>query len=113
MQLSDEQAIEWQLIELSIVGKSFICLYATRTLFICNRRTGLTLLLDTTECRRPMQCNAVAYIAASVVISGSATIHSELVMLMVFPFTSTCFLSEPQMDLIGEDIQFHLRMRSH
>jgi hypothetical protein len=45
--------------------------------------------------------------------SGSATIHSELVMLMVFPFTSTCFLSEPQMDLIGEDIQFHLRMRSH
>ena len=26
---------------------------------------------------------------------------------------STCFLSEPQMDLIGEDIQFHLPMRSH
>ena len=29
VQLSDEQAIEWQLIELSIVGKSFLCLYAT------------------------------------------------------------------------------------
>ena len=34
-------------------------------------------------------------------------------MLMVFPFTSTCFLSEPQMDPIGEEIQFHLPMRSH
>jgi ParB family transcriptional regulator, chromosome partitioning protein len=29
VQLSDEQAIEWQLVELSIVGKSFLCLYAT------------------------------------------------------------------------------------
>jgi ParB family chromosome partitioning protein len=29
VQLSDEQALEWQLIELSIVGKSFLCLYAT------------------------------------------------------------------------------------
>jgi hypothetical protein len=27
--LTDEQAIEWALIELSIVGKSFLCLYAT------------------------------------------------------------------------------------
>ena len=27
--LSDEQALEWQLIELSIVGKIFLCLYAT------------------------------------------------------------------------------------
>jgi ParB family chromosome partitioning protein len=27
--LTDEQALEWQLIELSIVGKSFLCLYAT------------------------------------------------------------------------------------
>jgi hypothetical protein len=42
-----------------------------------------------------------------------ATIPPELVMLMVFPFTSTCFLSEPQMDPIGEEIQFHLPMRSH
>ena len=46
-------------------------------------------------------------------MSVLATIHSELVMLMVFPFTSTCFLREAQMDLIGEDIQFHLGMRSH
>jgi ParB-like chromosome segregation protein Spo0J len=29
VQLSDEQALEWQLIELSIVSKSFLCLYAT------------------------------------------------------------------------------------
>jgi hypothetical protein len=29
VQLSDEQALEWQLIELSIVGKMFLCLYAT------------------------------------------------------------------------------------
>jgi ParB/RepB/Spo0J family partition protein len=29
VQLSDEQALEWQLVELSIVGKSFLCLYAT------------------------------------------------------------------------------------
>jgi len=42
VQLSDEQAIEWQLVELSIVGKSFLCLYATGPSFICNRRAGLT-----------------------------------------------------------------------
>jgi ParB family chromosome partitioning protein len=29
VQLSDEQAVEWQLVELSIVGKSFLCPYAT------------------------------------------------------------------------------------
>jgi len=29
VQLSDEQALEWQLIELSIVGKIFLCLYST------------------------------------------------------------------------------------
>jgi hypothetical protein len=29
VQLSDEQSLEWQIIELSIVGKSFLCLYAT------------------------------------------------------------------------------------
>jgi hypothetical protein len=29
VQLSDEQALEWTLVELSIVGKSFLCLYAT------------------------------------------------------------------------------------
>jgi hypothetical protein len=64
--------------------------------------------------RHRIQSNsAMGKSAYLVVISGSATIHSELVMLMVFPFISTCFLSEPQMDLIGEDIQFHLRMRSH
>jgi len=28
VQLSDEQALEWMLIELSIVGKSFRCLHA-------------------------------------------------------------------------------------
>ena len=28
VQLSDEQALEWQLVELSIVGKSFRCLHA-------------------------------------------------------------------------------------
>jgi hypothetical protein len=30
VQLSDEQALEWQLIELSLVGKTFLCLYALR-----------------------------------------------------------------------------------
>jgi ParB family chromosome partitioning protein len=30
VQLSEEQAIEWQLVELSIVGKSFLCLHAAR-----------------------------------------------------------------------------------
>jgi hypothetical protein len=36
VQLSDEQAIEWQLVELSIVGKSFLCLHAgpTRCLYV-------------------------------------------------------------------------------
>jgi ParB family transcriptional regulator, chromosome partitioning protein len=29
VQLSDEQSLEWQIIDLSIVGKSFLCLYAT------------------------------------------------------------------------------------
>jgi ParB family chromosome partitioning protein len=29
VQLTDEQSLEWQIIELSIVGKSFLCLYAT------------------------------------------------------------------------------------
>jgi len=29
VQLSDEQSLEWQIVELSIVGKSFLCLYAT------------------------------------------------------------------------------------
>jgi ParB family chromosome partitioning protein len=29
VQIDDAQAIEWQLVELSIVGKSFLCLYAT------------------------------------------------------------------------------------
>ena len=28
VELTDAQALEWQLIELSIVGKSFLCLYA-------------------------------------------------------------------------------------
>jgi ParB family chromosome partitioning protein len=30
VQLSDEQALEWMLVELSIVGKSFLCLHAMR-----------------------------------------------------------------------------------
>jgi ParB family chromosome partitioning protein len=30
VQLSDEQALEWMLIELSIVGKSFLCIHALR-----------------------------------------------------------------------------------
>ena len=29
VEIDDAQALEWQLIELSIVGKSFLCLYAT------------------------------------------------------------------------------------
>jgi ParB/RepB/Spo0J family partition protein len=29
VQLSDEQSLEWQINELSILGKSFLCLYAT------------------------------------------------------------------------------------
>jgi ParB family transcriptional regulator, chromosome partitioning protein len=30
VELTDAQALEWQLIELSIVGKSFLCIYAAR-----------------------------------------------------------------------------------
>jgi ParB family chromosome partitioning protein len=30
VQLSDEQALEWMLVELSIVGKRFLCLHAMR-----------------------------------------------------------------------------------
>ena len=30
VELTDAQALEWQLIELSIVGKNFLCLYAPR-----------------------------------------------------------------------------------
>ena len=30
VQLSDEQSLEWQIIELSIVGKSFLCLHAAQ-----------------------------------------------------------------------------------
>ena len=29
VEIDDAQVLEWQLIELSIVGKSFLCLYAT------------------------------------------------------------------------------------
>jgi hypothetical protein len=29
VEIDDTQALEWQLVELSIVGKSFLCLYAT------------------------------------------------------------------------------------
>jgi hypothetical protein len=35
-------------------------------------------------------------------ISGSATIRSELVMLMVFLFTSTCFSASRRWTLLGE-----------
>lgn len=54
--LTDEQALEWQLIELSIVGKSFLCLYAisARRLYVIDVRAN-PKLLDTTECRRPVQ----------------------------------------------------------
>ena len=38
--INDAQALEWQLVELSIVVKRFLCLHATRTSFICKRRTG-------------------------------------------------------------------------
>ena len=40
VELTDAQSQEWQLIELSIVGKSFRCLHAACTSFICNRRAG-------------------------------------------------------------------------
>ena len=41
--LTDAEALEAQLIELSIVGKSFLCLLCDLgTSFICNRRAGLT-----------------------------------------------------------------------
>ena len=42
IEIDDAQVLEWQLVELSIVGKSFLCLYATGPSFICNRRAGLT-----------------------------------------------------------------------
>ena len=29
IEIDDAQVLEWQLVELSIVGKSFLCLYAT------------------------------------------------------------------------------------
>jgi ParB family chromosome partitioning protein len=29
VEIDDAQVLEWQLVELSIVGKSFLCLYAT------------------------------------------------------------------------------------
>ena len=38
--LSDAEALEAQLIELSIVGKSFLLFMRPSTLFICKRRTG-------------------------------------------------------------------------
>jgi ParB-like chromosome segregation protein Spo0J len=30
VEIDDAQALEWQLVELSIVGKNFLCLYALR-----------------------------------------------------------------------------------
>jgi hypothetical protein len=39
-EMTDAQVLEAQLIELSIVGKCFLCLHAARTLFICKRRAG-------------------------------------------------------------------------
>ena len=38
--LSDAEALEAQLVELSLVRKSFRCLYAACTSFICKRRVG-------------------------------------------------------------------------
>ena len=40
VEIDDTQALEWQLVELSIVGKSFLCIHAADTLFICKRRAG-------------------------------------------------------------------------
>jgi hypothetical protein len=40
VQLSDEQAIEWQLIELSIVVKRFLLFMMGRTSFLCKRCAG-------------------------------------------------------------------------
>jgi hypothetical protein len=59
--MTDAEVLEAQLIELSIVGKSFLCLYATsaRCLYVSDV-PGLPKLLDTTECRRSVQWNAVA-----------------------------------------------------
>jgi hypothetical protein len=61
VEIDDTQALERQLVELSIVGKSFLCLYATsaRRLYVIDV-PGLPQLLDTTECRRPVRWNAVA-----------------------------------------------------
>jgi len=38
--MTDAQVMEAQLVELSIVGKSFLCIHAADTLFICKRRAG-------------------------------------------------------------------------
>jgi len=40
VELTDAQSLEWALVELSIVGKSFLCIHAAGTLFICKRRAG-------------------------------------------------------------------------
>jgi len=90
-------------------------------------------VLDTTECRRPVQWNAVAdsrfgtlvirhriqsnsAMGKSCLLSSNFRIgHNPLgtrdvdgvsVHINLFP-------QRAEMDLIGEDIQFHLRMRSH
>ena len=44
VELDDAAVMEWQLVELSIVGKSFLCIHAAGTLFICKRRGGLRIV---------------------------------------------------------------------
>jgi hypothetical protein len=66
VEIDDAQALEWALVELSIVGKSFLCLYATwHVVYYVIDVPGLPQLLDTTDIRNPVQWHAVL-IAASV-----------------------------------------------
>jgi hypothetical protein len=66
VQIDDTQVLEWQLIELSIVGKSFLCLYATwHVVYMQSTCRAYPKLLDTTDIRNPVQWHAVL-IAASV-----------------------------------------------
>src|SRR6202046_2604563 len=41
VEIDDAQALEWALVELSIVGKSFLCIHAARyVVYMCIRRAG-------------------------------------------------------------------------
>jgi ParB-like nuclease domain len=60
VEIDDAQVLEWQLVELSIVGKSFLCLYATwHVVYMQSTCRAYPKLLDTTDIRNP--CNGMRY----------------------------------------------------